>query len=267
MKKAISIPKFEESTVNEDAVRVGENFIAVSDGAGGGGVYADLWSSYLVNNLPEHPLDTFEKLDGWIGKIWEPFYNDCEEKARKAGGILLNKFYDEGSFATLAAIWQISENQYQWMTFGDSVVFHYDYKTEELEHSFTELCDFNAPPYLINCKDELSAAGFRTGVFQKSEKSVLFIASDTLAHYILMMYELSQKDRHAQEIERAIQAHSKNSILINNTLNSFKTIHFEQQLTKLLHTADSQKSFSQFLKSQYKHKWLGHDDYSFAVMG
>ena len=52
---------------------------------------------------------TFEELDSWIEQIWEPFYNDCEESAKLEGGMLLDKFYDEGAFATLAAIWKQEE--------------------------------------------------------------------------------------------------------------------------------------------------------------
>ena len=41
---AVTISKLEESTINEDAVKARDNMIAVSDGAGGGGVYAEKWS-------------------------------------------------------------------------------------------------------------------------------------------------------------------------------------------------------------------------------
>ena len=42
---AVTISKLEESTINEDAIIARENLIAVSDGAGGGAVYAERWSS------------------------------------------------------------------------------------------------------------------------------------------------------------------------------------------------------------------------------
>ena len=48
--KALSITKFEDGLVNEDAAIVKDNVIAVSDGAGGGGVFAECWSQYLVDN-------------------------------------------------------------------------------------------------------------------------------------------------------------------------------------------------------------------------
>ena len=51
--RAISIAKPGQGCVNEDHAIANEHLIAVSDGAGGGGIYADQWSEYLVNNLQE----------------------------------------------------------------------------------------------------------------------------------------------------------------------------------------------------------------------
>ena len=104
--RALSIAKFEEGIVNEDAAIANENVIAVSDGAGGGGVFAERWSQCLVNHLPDKPIKNYKAFDKWIDGIWEPFYNDCEKEAKKIGGLFLNKFYDEGSFATLVAVWK-----------------------------------------------------------------------------------------------------------------------------------------------------------------
>ena len=41
--RAISLAKFEEGIVNEDDVIARKELIAVSDGAGGGGVFAERW--------------------------------------------------------------------------------------------------------------------------------------------------------------------------------------------------------------------------------
>ena len=179
--RALSIGKIGENLVNEDAAIAKSCQIAVSDGAGGGGVFADLWSRYLVENLPDDPINDFPAFDKWIDSIWEPFYNECEEKAKAEGGMLLNKFYDEGSFATLVAVWKNG----QWISYGDSVAFCYDKNTRKLQHSFGRVADFNNPPYLVNCKDPLNEQGFRSGQFDVHPNCVIFAASDALAHYIL----------------------------------------------------------------------------------
>ena len=129
--RAISLAKFEEGIINEDAAIAKKEVIAVSDGAGGGGVFADLWSKYLVEQLPDEPIVSYEAFDKWIDGIWESFYNDCEKKAKDIGGMFLNKFYDEGSFATLVAIWKDG----QWVSYGDSVAFCYNPKTKEMKYT------------------------------------------------------------------------------------------------------------------------------------
>lgn len=124
MGKCVSIAKPNENVPNEDAVFCSPQCIAVSDGAGGCGLYADEWSRYLIEHLPKDaPLSSFTALDDWVDGIWEKFYNEHEERAKEGDGILLNKFYNEGSYATIAAVWATEQGQCQWMTYGDSVVF------------------------------------------------------------------------------------------------------------------------------------------------
>lgn len=261
---AVTISKLEESTINEDAVKARDNMIAVSDGAGGGGVYAERWSSYLVNHLPEVPIKSFDELDGWIEDIWETFYNDCEENAKQEGGMLLNKFYDEGSFATLAVIWKENNATCRWLTYGDSVVFHYNKNTKTLEHSFSKLADFTQPPYLINCKDELNPLGFKSGTFQTNDSSILFAATDALSHYILMMYEISQKDEYKMELQNAINNHSKNGILIKNAL-QIKTLDFEKDVLNKLLNCKIPINMKRHISAIKRKGLIGHDDYSFAA--
>ena len=68
--RSISIGKFERRAVNEDAAVARRNMIAVSDGAGGGGLFADRWSRYLVKHLPKAAIESAGQLDAWIASIW-----------------------------------------------------------------------------------------------------------------------------------------------------------------------------------------------------
>ena len=79
----MTLGKPEPGYVNEDAVSASQGVIAVSDGAGGGGLFADRWARYLLDKLPTAPIRSAEALDEWIGNIWEPFYNDCEPKEKE----------------------------------------------------------------------------------------------------------------------------------------------------------------------------------------
>jgi hypothetical protein len=258
--RAITIEK-EWNIPNEDAVIAKDSLIAVSDGAGGGGVFADQWSKYLVEHLPDCPIKSFSAFDKWIDGIWEPFYNDCEKIAKKEGGMLLNKFYDEGSFATLVAVWKDG----QWISYGDSVAFCYDKKTGVLQHTFGHIVDFNNPPYLINCKDPSDEKGFKCGKFEINENCMVFAASDALAHYILLMYEVAHKDRYAKELLEAIDAQTKNSNLIK-TVMRLRTIDFADKVIKKLENCKYPQQFEAHIKSLRRMGFIAHDDYSLAIL-
>ena len=258
---AITITKFEEGIINEDAAIARNDVIAVSDGAGGGGVFAEKWSQYLVDNLPSKPIKTFKAFDKWIDGIWEPFYDECEENAKAIGGMFLNKFYDEGSFATLVAVWKGG----QWISYGDSVAFCYNRKTKELQHTFTRLADFNNPPYLINCNDPLDKKGFRCGKFKVDKDCIIFAASDTLAHYILMMYEADNREKYADELEEAINAQTKNSNFIKTAL-AFDVIYFEKRVMLKIENCTEEFLLKSHIKGLKKKGLIGHDDYSLVVM-
>ena len=258
--RAITIPK-ECDITNEDAVIARENFIAVSDGAGGGGVFADLWSNYLVEHLPEKPIKSYQAFDKWIDSIWESFYNDCEKDAQKEGGMLLNKFYDEGSFATLVAVWKTGE----WISYGDSVAFCYNRKTGLLQQSFTRLVDFNSPPYLINCKDPLNRKGFSHGKFEIDSECIVFAASDTLAHYILMMYELAHKDQFAEELQETIDAQTKNSNFIKTGMR-LRRLDFAKDVIQKLDNCKYLQQLKAHINRLKSIGLIGYDDYSLAIL-
>lgn len=264
----VSIPKFGEK-INEDAVFARNKLIAVSDGAGGGGVFADQWSKYLVNNLPDEPIRNFSEFDNWLDGIWEQFYNEHEELAKAQGGLFLNKFYDEGSFATLVAVWKVSETECRWISYGDSVAFCYDRAKGELQHSFTKLADFNNPPYLINCKDPLDEKGFRCGTFKTSKTSVVFCASDALSHLILMLYETWLKTngsyRYNKEIEDAINAQTRNSQYVKLSLGL--NPDFDAKMKYFLRLSKREVEFQSGMNNHRdKLKLVANDDYSLAVM-
>lgn len=264
--RCMTLGKFEKNALNEDSVIARKNMIAVSDGAGGGGLFADRWSKYLLKNLPNKPISSAKELDEWIGCIWEPYYNKAEEAAKRLGGMALDKFYDEGSFATLAAVWKYENDICRWITFGDSVVFHYDYSTKVLKHSFSQLADFDKPPHLINCKDELNLDGFNSGDFKFTKNSFIFVTSDALAHYVLMMYELSMSGCYSSEIDKSLRAGTKNANLIKKgqSLPHFK---FEKVVIDKLRKSVFNKSYyKKWLEGLVNNGLLALDDYSLAVM-
>lgn len=259
--RAISIAKIGEGIVNEDAAKATEKWIAVSDGAGGGGVFADKWSQYLVDHLPDNPITDYQTFDAWIDSIWEPFYNDCEEKAKQEGGLILNKFYEEGSFATLVAVWKDGH----WISYGDSVAFCYNSKTGILQHTFGRIVDFNNPPYLVNCKDPSDEKGFKCGQFKMDKNCIVFAASDALSHYILLMYEVAHKGRYAKELKEAIDAQTKNSNLVRIAMR-LRKIDFAEGVILKLQNCQYQQQFMEHLGRLKRIGIIAHDDYSLTIL-
>ena len=119
---------------------------------------------------------------------------------------------------------------------------------DELQHSFTSLADFNNPPFLINCKDPLDENGFRCGKFKIDKNCIVFAASDALAHYILMMYEVAHSDKYAEELQEAINAQTKNSNFIKTALGQ-KKLDFEKDvITKLLNCRNEEELQTTYAK-------------------
>lgn len=262
-KRSFSITKFGES-INEDAVLVRENMVAISDGAGGGGVFADEWSRYLVNNLPISPFSGFEEFDGWVNGISDAFYDSHEEIAKQKGGIFLDKFYDEGSFATLVAVWKEASCEYAWVSYGDSVAFAYNPVTNTLEHSFTHLVDFNQPPHLISLISPLNREGFRTGRFTLTPGAYVFVASDALAHYILARYDSVK--RIEGELNPAIEAKSRNSSYVKSLKQYQDKDYYEEVIHKLFRNVGNRVNSTRMLRKLYDNGLIGLDDYSLAFI-
>ena len=264
MSRGVSLAKFTDNIPNEDSFCATDKCIAVSDGAGGCGLFANEWSRYLIDKLPkDKSITTFEELDEWVDGIWEEFYNKHEAIVRSGDGVLQNKFYNEGSCATIAAVWRTSTDKCRWMVYGDSVAFHYDMNSGVLEHSFTRLVDFSKPPMLISCKDPLEEEGFRSGEFATGKDSVVFVASDALSHYILMMYELSKCKEFYEELMEERNAQSGNSQLLM-TAETMK-IDFRNDVIRPLSAATvSDKAFEEYAKGLYAEGVLDIDDYTVA---
>ena len=60
--------------LNEDAVLVSDNFVAIADGAGGVGIIAQKWAETLVQNIKSKPFNSCNQIDKWVASFWEEFY-------------------------------------------------------------------------------------------------------------------------------------------------------------------------------------------------
>lgn len=265
MVTGVSLAKITENNPNEDSFVKKDFFFAVSDGAGGCGVFSDKWSDYLVNHLPENtPLMDADELDKWLDGICDTFYTKCEDIAKGLDPMFLNKFYKEGAFATLAAVWKISPSECKCITYGDSVVFHYDYKTKELEYSFTKLSDFSNPPYLINVLEPITKSAFKTCTFTLTDSSVIFAATDALSHYILMMYMVSKLNIYENELKEIISKQNSNSRFVSQAID--QVVNFDEVLNKLIFSAQNKKDFESLILELYQKGLIDTDDYTLVVL-
>lgn len=262
----VSLAKITETNPNEDSYFAKkDNFFAISDGAGGCGVFSDKWSEYLVSHLPESsPIISPDEFDNWLDGICDTFYEKCEDIAKGLDPMFLNKFYKEGSYATIAAVWKTMQNECICMTYGDSVVFHYDYTTKVLEHSFTKLGDFSNPPYLINVLEPITKSAFRTRSFSLTESSVIFAATDALSHFILMMYMVSKLDVYENELKEIISKQNPNSQLVSMALS--QKVNFDDILNRLINSAKNKSDFDLFIHELYENGLIDIDDYTLVVL-
>lgn len=256
-----SVPKPEAGNLFcEDACMATPSCIALSDGAGGGGVLADRWARYLVEHTSQNPIDSYAAFSAWMDEIWEPFYKEAEIVAKEQGGMFLNKFYEEGSFATYVAAWRVDSRHVRWMAYGDSAVFLYDFKTRNLQCSFPRLSDFSQAPYLINCPNEPQEEGFSTGVMElvNPRHSAVFACSDALAHYVLASYllwkgQLSTTDELSKNINL-------------RHLIEMRHADFNKDVLRPLLQAMQSNNFADHCRRLYREQFLALDDYSMAVL-
>ena len=178
---------------------------------------------------------------------------------------LLNKFYNEGSCATVAAVWKSNDKECRWIAYGDSVIFHYNRHTGLLEHSFTRLADFSNPPRLVSCKDPLEEKGFRSGVFSIDDASIVFAASDALSHYVLMMYEVSKSEEFESELMELRMKRTSNSQLLQMAEKEALKF-YDDVLNPLLRRVDSEADFKELMESLCVKKLIDTDDYTLAIL-
>jgi hypothetical protein len=246
-------------TVNEDCLRSKLPSIVVSDGAGGTGLFADKWSAYLCERISLKPICNFEDLCVWQDSIWEDFYNEYKPIAEEKG--IGGKFLEEGSSATLVALWQVEE-QFYWCTYGDSVLFHFDKKALKFAN-INNPSQFNQSPWLLNWKDTPNEKGFQAGTFTLEKGDKLLVATDTLAQYILIAFLTSTNTNEALLNELA-ESGSRLANCYQQMVNvGYTDLSFHSDiLTPLRQNLDSEQDFESYLQKLYQQDVIGLDDYS-----
>ena len=181
--------------MNEDAIIEHSYGVALSDGAGGCGLFAAQWAKVLVEHMPCKPLISVKQMSEWITGFWEPFY-EKHLLIAQSDPFLLNKYENEGSLATYSALWIDKElNKISYTTYGDSMVLIYDKISGELsvQNYFNDFSVCNKAPYLLNWKDEVIAPNsfVHEPWIDAEPNKVYMLASDALAQMIYAYYLVS----------------------------------------------------------------------------
>ena len=152
---------------------------------------------------------------------------------------------------------------------SDSEGMKFGELNEELKRSFKEEYEYKRLSNLLYRKvgkgELLKEEGCRTGIFDTYKGCIIMVASDTLAHYILMMYEACHQDASGQELETALNAHAKNSNFIKSAL-ATKADFYDDVLKPLVKSTASKDRFRKHIDALRRQELIGFDDYSLAVI-
>jgi len=264
----------EANRQNEDAFFVFDEDettlkIALSDGAGGMGLFAADWSNQLVNNLPQKPFKKVEELSNWIETFWEQFYDKFSQTAKDLGSDYQNKFIEQGSAATLIGLWQ-NENGFDWVTYGDGCLSIFS-KKEKIEENSFQMFPYNKPadflnyPYLINVQEECTKEGFLSGNFDIKNENTDFIilTSDALSLYILLKVWQFEKPIEFLELTKN---NNKIAELANKINELEKPISTTDFLNTLWDNLETKEKFEKWCYEKYDLGVLESDDYTCVIV-
>lgn len=194
---------YSQTLANEDRQRIFPNLVAIADGAGGTGILCGEWAGFLLEHLPTQNLVSFEAFLAFLEPQAQAFV-DKFEPLMQQDAFQLKRFYQEGSAAALAALWQNAEG-FQWLTYGDCHVFYY-VAGQLQSYPYSQIEQFSGRSYLLNWCAMPLQEGFAMGHFSGVAGSKILLATDAIAKYILQQYQQNKSnfDAFLQELKTAL---------------------------------------------------------------
>jgi hypothetical protein len=265
------IDKLDE-TENQDALCVDQDSspvkLAMSDGAGGIGIYCKEWAEHLVKNQPKNPITNQEEALCWFNDLSKDFFNGLKNSLPIQSNFVSEKFYTEGSFATLLYVWY-DEYTISYSGIGDTCLFYFkkigtSYQIQLIapigkQNFLTE------DPNLVNWKLSLENL-IVSESFHYTPGDCIILCTDSLSRRII--YQLMLLDR--DSTEKCLSTNIINSynrdflehLRINKQLND--TSDFINYLKVLF--SKPIKNYSKHLKYWIKRNELEKDDYSIIII-
>ncbi len=251
----------------EDVISINNNWAALSDGAGGTGVYTDIWAKLLTCCLPECPFADIEALWQYVQQQGGAFLQEVGPLVA-TNPIVEYKLWREGSAASLAAIWWKYEGgqmMVEWLSYGDSAVMIYQPHLQKLQiQTYLQSPDqFLRNPHLLNWK----AQGLSANAFCRSEKPLSFrgrifwLASDALAQHLYWFY-LSHNPKGRKQLDSLLQNYPEAYPLIDRLCKYAKVKSFEEHIAQMKKALRDPKTFQEFCYQLHEKKLLRRDDYA-----
>ena len=175
----------------EDAIEIkfdnGIKSIAISDGAGGVGIYCKEWANYLVNHSPNF-LFSEEKINEWFMEISQNFFHHQINNINIDNSVK-DKFITTGSFATSLYLWiDYNKKTLYYTGVGDSTVFILRKSIDDYETILIYPIDKNEfldqNPLLLNWRiknkiDKINSIQIQNG-------DIVIAATDAISRWILL---------------------------------------------------------------------------------
>jgi hypothetical protein len=258
---------------NEDAIAyIAKPFfdkIAVSDGAGGAGIYCKDWANHLVKNQPDRPFDSKIIANEWFLSISESFYKENIGLINKMDPFILEKFIKEGSYATLFFAWLNKEtNDLNYIGIGDTTLLVFR-KNKEIYNPILitpineqkSLDDF---PKLLNWNKELNYDMSTLKIVLKPD-DVFMICTDSIARWLLyQLIILVPSVMHDLLGESIMKNINKNMLENINLSNKYKNVS-----ELILKIEDILKGNNEFFKKvldkQINANILEKDDFTIVI--
>jgi hypothetical protein len=259
---------------NEDAIGIFENsnfnLFAMSDGAGGAGIYCKEWANHIVNNQPEFPILSNEEGNKWFKILSKSFYDFIKPKINYDNLFIGDRFDREGSYATLLYLWvSKTEKKYYLSGIGDTTLFHFkktngDYFISLVE-PISKQSSLDNNPELLNWQKTLEYLLASKSVDYENGDTII-IATDSLSRRII--YQLIN-------IDEKNTKNCLNETLVKNLRSDFiKHINETNKMTCVKKLVDYLRklinmdiaSFRDELKIWVDRNELEKDDYSLIII-
>ncbi len=242
---------------------------AVSDGAGGSGLFCGAWAEALINRLPKRPITGFNDLNRWLDGFCLSF-RGIHAKQAQAQPVKHAKFVREGSYATLAACWfSFLRNRMvmRWLGYGDSQIMIFDRTGPRpiLTTSYpSSLAALGRAPTLLNWKDVPSKVSLSVGAVALPSRATIIVASDGVGQYVLLRYLSSNSpglvnSKMTEEFSRLSDEDSRLGDAIR-AQRKYGQEPFIKELEALREALKSDSTFLAYVRARHKDGLLANDD-------